>query len=37
MEIFPCKEKVQFVEAKRVKFESVRQAKALFVAIDNNF
>lgn len=37
MEIFPNKEIVQFIEAKRVKFESVRQAKALFVAIDNNF
>ena len=37
MEIFPNKEIVQFIEAKRVKFESVRQAKALFVAIDNNY
>lgn len=37
MEIFPSKDSLIFLDAKRVKFENVRQAKALFVAIDNNF
>ncbi len=37
MEIFPNKEGLQFLDAKRVKFENVRQAKALFVAIENNY
>ncbi len=37
MEIFPNKEALQFLDAKRVKFENVRQAKALFVAIENNY
>lgn len=37
MEIFPSKESLIFFDSKRVKFENVRQAKALLVAIDNNF
>ena len=37
MEQFPSKQSVFFVEAKRVKFKSVREAKLLFVAIDANY
>jgi hypothetical protein len=35
-EIFPVKEKMEFVDINKVKLDSVRQAKSLFLAIDNN-
>lgn len=37
MEQFPAKDKVEFIDARRVKFDSIREAKALFVALDTNY
>eukprot|EP00347_Sterkiella_histriomuscorum_P004768 403359184 len=37
MEQFPEKDQVQFIDAKRVKFESIREAKAWFLALDANY
>lgn len=37
IEQLPAKDKVEFVEAARVKFKSVRQAKLFFVTLETKF
>lgn len=37
MDIIPRKEKIEFVNIERLKFESLRQVKQIFTSIDINF
>jgi hypothetical protein len=37
MECFPKKDRIEFVDLNKIKFESIRQVKILFAALDSHF